>query len=93
MANRRRESPFELTESWPDSPSPDPAGETARRLAVNLRSAIGERSLRSVANAAGIDEATLRKVLSGAAWPDLRTIARLESALSASLYPGSHPRS
>ena len=33
MANRRRETPAELTESVPDLPSPDPAGERARQFA------------------------------------------------------------
>ena len=87
MANRRRESPFELTSSLPDAPSSDPAGETARQFVLNLRSALGERSVRAVAEQAGLDEATVRRVLSGAAWPDLRTVARLEDALGVRLYP------
>ncbi|MCR2825017.1 hypothetical protein [Microbacterium sp. zg.Y909] len=87
MANRRRESPFELTESWPDAPSSDSAGETARQFVLNLRSALGERSVRAVAEHAVLDEATVRRVLSGAAWPDLRTVARLEEALGTRLYP------
>ncbi|WP_374679323.1 helix-turn-helix domain-containing protein [Microbacterium wangruii] len=87
MANRRRESPSELTPSWPDAPSSDPAGETARQFVLNLRCGLGERSVRAVAEQAGLDEATVRRVLSGAAWPDLRTVARLEDALGARLYP------
>ena len=87
MANRRRETPAELTESWPDVPSRDAAGEKARQFALNLRTAIGDRSVRSVARDAGIDEGTIRNVLSGAAWPDLRTITRLESSLGRRLYP------
>ena len=88
MADRRRESPFELTESWPDVPSTDPAGEKARLFVLNLRGAIGERSVRSVAKDADLDEGTVRRVLAGAAWPDLHTIARIEQALGVSLYPG-----
>lgn len=38
MANRRRESPCELTESWPDVPSSDPADETARLFVRKPRS-------------------------------------------------------
>ena len=87
MANRRRESPAELTESWPDAPSSDPAGEVARRFVVNLRSAMGGRSVRAVARDAGLDEGTLRRVLAGAAWPDLHTIALLEEAIGTRLYP------
>lgn len=87
MANRRRETPAELTESWPDAPSRDSAGETARQFALNLGAAIGDRSVRSVARDAGIDEGTIRNVLSGRAWPDLHTIIRLESALGCNVYP------
>lgn len=77
MANRRRETPAELTESWPDVPSRDPAGETARQFVLNLRAAIGGRSVRSVARDAGIDEGTIRNVLRGAVWPDIHSVARL----------------
>ncbi|GAA1545989.1 hypothetical protein GCM10009803_27410 [Microbacterium ginsengiterrae] len=87
MANRRRESPSELTESWPDAPSPDPAGEIARRFVLNLVDAIGEQSVRSVAHRAAVDEATVRHIISGTAWPDLRTVARLEDGLAVPLYP------
>ena len=87
MANRRRETPAQLTESWPDVPSRDAAGETARQFALNLRAAIGDRSVRSVAREVGIDEGTIRNVLSGAAWPDLHSIARLEHSLRSRLYP------
>jgi len=87
VANRRRETPAELTESWPDAPSADLAGEAARCFVLNLMSAMGERSVRSVANDAGLDEGTVRRILAGAAWPDLRSVARLEAALRAALYP------
>jgi len=88
VVDRRRETPAELTESWSDAPSPDPAGERARQFALNLRSAIGDRSVRSVAGAAGIAEGTIRHVLSGQAWPDLHTVSRLEETLGRRLYRG-----
>jgi len=53
---------------------------------MNLRRLIGGRSLRAVVNDTDIDEATVRRILSGAIWPDLRTIARLESTFAASIY-------
>lgn len=62
-------------------------GETARQFALNLRAAIGDRSVRCVARDAGVDEGTIRNVLSGTAWPDLRTISRLESAVGRRLTP------
>ncbi|WP_410054862.1 helix-turn-helix domain-containing protein [Microbacterium sp. Mcb102] len=81
-----RETPAMLSSRWPDAPSTDPVGEAARRFALNLKAAIGERSVREVARAAGIDEGTIRKILLGESWPDLRTIWKLESSLDAELY-------
>ena len=78
-----------LSPNWPDEPSADPSGEAARRFALNLRAAIGERSVRGVARDVGLDEGTIRKILSGESWPDLRTIWKLESALEAHLYTRS----
>ncbi|WP_091228110.1 XRE family transcriptional regulator [Microbacterium sp. 3J1] len=71
---------------WPDKPSADPAGEAARRFALNLRDAIGDRSIRAVGRDAGLDEGTIRKILSGRSWADLHTIWSLETALDTELY-------
>lgn len=81
-----RATPAMLSPKWPDRSSTDPAGEAARRFAVNLRDAIGDRSVRAVARKAGIDEGTIRKILLGKTWADLHTIWSLESALEAELY-------
>ncbi|MFJ4175194.1 multiprotein-bridging factor 1 family protein [Microbacterium sp. NPDC089696] len=90
MARNERPSPADLSTSWPNQPSSDQAAETARRFALNLRDAIGKRSVRSVAAAAGISEGAIRHVLNGSVWPDLRTISRLETALETSLYPSAN---
>lgn len=93
MSKSPRRTPAALTVDWPDSPSSDVAGEKARQLAVNLRVAIessrsiDRASIRSTADKAGLDERTLRNILSGARWPDLRTIALLEEALDTPLWP------
>ncbi|GAA3917980.1 hypothetical protein GCM10022382_24970 [Microbacterium invictum] len=87
MPSPTRPTPASLTTSWPDVPSVDPAGEKARLFALSLRRAIDDRSVRSVAAAASLNEATVRRVLAGAAWPDLHTIAVLESTLGLRLYP------
>lgn len=92
MSKTLRLAPFELTDTWPTTPSRDVAGEKARLLALNLRSALGSASIRSIAGKAGLDERTLRNILSGAKWPDLRTIALLEAALKVSLWPASVDR-
>lgn len=87
MSRTTRRSPAELTVGWPACPSEDHAAEIARQFAQNLAAAVGGRSVRSVARDADVDEGTLRRILSGATWPDLRTIALLEQALGGQLYP------
>lgn len=76
-----------MTPSWPSSPSSDYAAERERLFALNLRTAIGDRSVRAVGRDADVDEGTIRRVLAGSTWPDIRTIALLEKALDQSLYP------
>ncbi len=87
MTNRFRPSPAELTERWPDLRSQDPDAEVARQFVLNLREGLGEDSVRSVARNAELSEGTIRTIIAGAVWPDLRTIARLERALGRPLYP------
>lgn len=86
MPNKPHPTPKDLTSSWPDVPSEDPAGEAARRFVVNLRAAMGETSVRRIAADAGLDEASVRRVLSGSAWPHLRAIVTLEESLGVVLY-------
>lgn len=52
-SKERRASPATLSPKWPDQPSTNPAGEAARRFAVNLRAAIGDKPVRAVAREAG----------------------------------------
>jgi hypothetical protein len=87
MARTARSSPAELNVGWPDAVGTDAVGEVARLFAVNLRSAIGDRSIRSVALASGVNHATVLGILEGRAWPDLSTIAKLEIGLDAELWP------
>jgi len=55
------------------------------------RGAVGPRSLRSVAGAAGIDPTSLSRTLSGETVPDVHTVAVLEDALGVPLWP-PYPR-
>lgn len=87
MARPARAKPRDLTDSWPDAPSPTPAGEVARQFALNLQTAIGSRSLRTAARECGLVHATLAAILEGRNWPDLETIAKLEGGLDARLWP------
>lgn len=88
MARQPRALPAELADPpWPEHPSGDPLGEVARQFVLNVRAAVGDRSVRSVAAAAGMSHVTLLNVLAGRVWPDLYTIARLEAALDTGLWP------
>ena len=87
MARTHRASPAELTPGWPEAESPDPIAEVARQFALNVRAAIGSRSVRSMADASGMDHGGLLRVLAGETWPDLATIAKIERGLGVDLWP------
>lgn len=88
MIRSERVRPRDLTTSWPDVAANDMAGEVARRFAVNVRAAIGTKSIRAVAASSGVHHATVLRVLEGQTWPDFETIARLEWGLGQKLWPG-----
>lgn len=86
MSRTSRERPKDLApEPWPECPSGDPLGEFGRQFVISLRGAIGDRSVRSVAAAAGLNPQTRWNVLAGETWPDLATIGKLQISLGASL--------
>lgn len=73
---------------WPGGKNIGPeavgyAQEIARRLAA----AVGDRSYRQVAGEAGVDHTTISGIISGEHWPDVVTLAKLEGALEARLWP------
>jgi transcriptional regulator with XRE-family HTH domain len=68
--------------------SDDPAVEVARLFAIALKNATDASSVRSVADAAGLNHATLLAIIKGRVWPDMLTIAKLENALEVDLWPG-----
>ncbi len=61
--------------------------ETARQVAVNLRTALQGVSLRQAHRQTGVDHTTIAAILNGTVWPDLHTLARLEHGLGARLWP------
>jgi transcriptional regulator with XRE-family HTH domain len=83
-----RVTPHELSLEWPTVPSDDPVAEVARQLAVNLRVAMGERSVREIARITEVDRATIGAVLNGKSWPDIVTLTKLERGLGQQLWPG-----
>ncbi|WP_411512248.1 helix-turn-helix domain-containing protein [Curtobacterium sp. Arg-1] len=93
MARTARALPVENAPSpWPEAASDDTLTEIARAFVLRLRTAIGDESIRAVAARAGVSHVTVLKILSGRAWPDLATIARLELALDTDLYSSSNLR-
>lgn len=87
MPRPRRDAPNVSTEDWHSSPCADPVAEVMRLVAVNLRSEIGERSLRSVARDTGVPHAVISTILRGSAWVEAATIARLEVGMGTTLWP------
>ena len=78
--------------SWPHGPLLEPGlAEYARRIVLNLIEAMGSRSIREVASAAELTHSTLARVLTGERWPDTLTLAKLERALDAQLWPRADP--
>ncbi len=75
--------------SWPDGRVDGPVEAWAvQQLCLRLREAMGGRGLREVARAADVNHSSLRALLLGQAWPDVVTLARLEAAVGADLWPG-----
>jgi DNA-binding phage protein len=81
---------------WPAGPFVEDAPPYALVTAAVVErylSVVGERSLRSVARAAGIDPTSLGRTLSGETVPDVHTVAVLEVALDTELWPRYPDRS
>ncbi len=83
-----RPAPNSHCARWPNNSCDEPVAETARLLAVRLRSALGERSLRAAKALTGVDHSTISDILAGRVWTDIATLARLEAGLDADLWPG-----
>ena len=88
MSRSARAKPRDLAPAWPDGPAETPIAEVARRFALNLREAIGDDSVRTVAYVAGLNHVTLIRIMDGTVWPDLETIAKIEFGFAKDLWPG-----
>lgn len=87
MSRTPRATPAELAPApWPAHATDDPVAEAVRQFVLRLQAEIGDRSVRSVAAMANVDQNALRRLLLGLTWPDLATLARLELALNADLW-------
>jgi len=75
---------------WPTGPfvaDAPPYAVVTGAVVRRYQEVVGARSLRSVARAAGIDATSLGRMLSGETVPDVHTVAVLEAALDAELWP------
>jgi transcriptional regulator with XRE-family HTH domain len=88
MSRPHRLHPRERVVDWPNVPAVDPVDEVARLFAKNVEEAIGKRTLREAGELVGVDFSTLAKIVNGATWPDLETIAKLEQGFGVDLWPG-----
>jgi hypothetical protein len=73
---------------WPDADlDGTEAAIYAQHVARQLRDAIGTRSRKEIARLSGLSDVTIEAALSGRNYVDVRTLARLESALGKPLLP------
>jgi len=91
MVRPVRPLPRDLTQQWPVTSSDDVRGEAARLFAANLKTALGGRTVRAAKELTGVNHSTVAAILAGTTWPDMATIARLESGLRTRLWPDVSP--
>lgn len=73
---------------WPHGHIEGPwAAHVVANVARTLELVLADRTLRSVADGAGVPASTLWALLHGHTWPQVTTIARLEEHLGTSLWP------
>lgn len=93
MVRRRRQAPpvsWVRAGSWPNgglTADAPPEAHVARTIVKRLHTALGERSVRSLAAEADLAHTTVYDLLAGRTYGDVITIARLEAALAVRLWP------
>jgi DNA-binding XRE family transcriptional regulator len=78
---------------WPDGPllpNAPPEAHLAAAVAIRLRKHMKGRTQAKIGDLSGLGRQTINNILNGNAWPDLRTIARLEVALDKPLWGREH---
>ena len=78
--------------AWPDDLPDDVSNETklAAAIARRLDKARGSMSYREIGNITGISHQTISNIIRGLTWPDLHTIATLETELEERLWGDEH---
>lgn len=80
---------------WPEGEFHEDAPDTvayAVEIAKALEKALGGETKASVAASAQIQRTVLYRILEGASWPDSLSVAKLELALGAKLWPADPPK-
>ncbi|TDD51587.1 XRE family transcriptional regulator [Nonomuraea terrae] len=89
----RSAAPRDLAEdpqAWPHADlARHPAAAVVQQIAASLAGILAERrlSLRGLAAASGVNRQSIADLLAGRSWPDVATIALLETALAVRLWP------
>ena len=78
--------------AWPDDLPDDVSNETklAAAIARRLDKARGSMSYREIGNITGISHQTISNIIRGLTWPDLHTLATLETQLEERLWGTEH---
>ena len=78
--------------AWPDHLPDDVSAETklAAAIAHRLDQARQQLSYREVEHSTGISHQTISNIIRGNTWPDLHTIATLETELQTQLWGAEH---
>lgn len=93
----RSAAPRDLAEdpqAWPHANlAGHPAAAVVQAIAATLAGILTERrlSLRGLAAASGVNRQSISDLLAGRSWPDVATIALLETALAVRLWPEGAP--
>lgn len=77
-----------LPATWPHGRATNVSAAYAQRFVQKLLDALGKRSYRELARMSGIRHTTIAALVRGDSWPDLTTVAAIENALAADLWPG-----
>lgn len=92
MSRPARPAPRTFSDDWPDRECSDQVAEIARLLAIRLKKITDKRGTRDAARSAGVSHSVISRIVHGDAWADTATLAKLELALDADLWPGGSAR-
>jgi hypothetical protein len=98
MPRRRQSLPppraYGANDNWPHGPlvaDAPVAARYAQQIAVRLLAALGDRNRTEVADHADLSRSTLHDLTNGRTWPDIVSLAKLESVLVTRLWPTEFP--